>query len=134
MSSSIEAERRELLAKTLESGEYKQGQHQLRPTDDTYCCLGVACDIYRRETNDGIWQERTRCWEFLAQEDDPQGEIGILPTRVQGWYGFRCESGDFMHPISYAHTNLTSMNDSGEPFSEIAKVIREEPAGLVKEG
>jgi hypothetical protein len=26
----------------LRSGKYKQGERFLRPTEDTYCCLGVA--------------------------------------------------------------------------------------------
>lgn len=30
----------------LRSGKYKQGYGALRPTEDTYCCLGVLCDIY----------------------------------------------------------------------------------------
>jgi len=32
----------------LRSGKYKQGKHRLKQTDikgDSYCCLGVACEI-----------------------------------------------------------------------------------------
>ncbi len=29
----------------LRSGQYKQGQKQLRPDADTFCCLGVLCDL-----------------------------------------------------------------------------------------
>lgn len=29
----------------LESGEYQQGKGFLHPTPDTYCCLGVMCDL-----------------------------------------------------------------------------------------
>lgn len=31
--------------KALRSGKYKQGKGNLRNSDDTYCCLGVLCDI-----------------------------------------------------------------------------------------
>ncbi len=31
--------------KALTSGEYKQGRGSLMPSQDTYCCLGVACKI-----------------------------------------------------------------------------------------
>ena len=36
----------------LRSGEYTQGQSCLRKTVEgvsTFCCLGVACDIYAQE-------------------------------------------------------------------------------------
>lgn len=29
----------------LRSGTYTQGQFKLRRLDNTYCCLGVACDL-----------------------------------------------------------------------------------------
>lgn len=29
----------------LRSGKYKQGKYRLRKKDETYCCLGVLCDI-----------------------------------------------------------------------------------------
>ncbi len=32
-------------AKALRSGKYKQGRHSLRNKNDTFCCLGVLCDI-----------------------------------------------------------------------------------------
>ena len=33
----------------LLGGDYKQGRDHLRPTDDTYCCLGVGADIHNHE-------------------------------------------------------------------------------------
>ena len=30
----------------LNAGVYQQGRDRLRPTTDSYCCLGVACDLY----------------------------------------------------------------------------------------
>src|SRR5882762_6484724 len=38
-------------SEALRSGKYRQGTHRLRNADDTYCCLGVACDLL---AEDGI--------------------------------------------------------------------------------
>ena len=39
----------------LRSGEYKQTRGALRGDDEgnepKFCCLGVACDLYAKETN-----------------------------------------------------------------------------------
>lgn len=35
----------------LRSGEYKQGRSCLRSADGTFCCLGVAGDLYAKVHN-----------------------------------------------------------------------------------
>ncbi len=40
--------------KALRSGEYKQGQFALRRAN-SYCCLGVLCDLHFRETGKYDW-------------------------------------------------------------------------------
>lgn len=40
----------------LLSGEYTQGRKVLRGADDTYCCLGVLCDLHRKAVG-GKWCE-----------------------------------------------------------------------------
>ena len=42
------------LIKALRSGEYKQCRAVLRDSR-RFCCLGVACDIYSKETGLAIW-------------------------------------------------------------------------------
>lgn len=39
----------------LRSGEYKQGYGALRDDDDTFCCLGVLCDVIDPD----LWNEDT---------------------------------------------------------------------------
>ena len=36
----------------LESGEYKFGQDRLKLSDNTFCCLGVLCDLYAKSHPD----------------------------------------------------------------------------------
>ena len=50
----------------LRSGEYKQGQYNLRSDQDHFYCLGVACDLYDSNKmgthgNRGYWV----CWIFI---------------------------------------------------------------------
>lgn len=44
-------ENQKKLVAALRSGKYKQGKEMLRPSEDEYCCLGVACDIKKFRGN-----------------------------------------------------------------------------------
>jgi hypothetical protein len=77
--------RREAWTKILQADNYTQANGTLKDdgTEDTpssYCCLGVACDIYQRVTGEGEWDS-----EFFQAE----GELGegIMPGTVARWYG-----------------------------------------------
>lgn len=63
----------------LRSGTYKQGTGRLRPTEDTYCAVGVlgdiACKHYVAE-----WNKPTEYWRL-------EGYVGELPVCVQNWAG-----------------------------------------------
>lgn len=47
--------------KALRSGDYAQGRGQLRKqlaagdALDSFCCLGVLCDLHRKATREGDW-------------------------------------------------------------------------------
>lgn len=102
----------------LRSEEYEQGTEALRE-DNKYCCLGVLCDLYRKETGKGKWnlqQEK----EFMAEFEDGEGETDYLrlTSDVAKWAGLP------MSPkIRYNH--LSNLNDGGETFSTIADLIDE---------
>lgn len=49
----------------LESGNYKQGIDYLRSLDDTYCCLGVACEVMGIEPVKGIRAHEYNGWSWL---------------------------------------------------------------------
>jgi hypothetical protein len=77
--------RREAWTKILQADNYTQANGTLKHdgTEDTpssYCCLGVACDIYQRVTGEGEWDS-----EFFQVE----GELGegTMPGTVARWYG-----------------------------------------------
>ena len=73
---------KELWMKALRSGEYTQGDGQLMcGTDEKpeYCCLGVLCELHRKEHHDKVW-EHTR---YLNRH-------AYLPPEVAEWAGL-CE-------------------------------------------
>jgi hypothetical protein len=107
-----------LLADALESGEFTQTKHCLRD-DSGHCCLGVACEVFNRATKHGEWSpHRTGTYRFL-------GEAEILPIEVAEWFGME-EHGNLRAPYMDNNngTCLTSLNDNGETFQQIAARIR----------
>lgn len=92
----------DLWVNALRSGKYKQGQGCLR-FDDKFCCIGVLCEISGFE------------YEWGAGFPDSDDQI------VQ-WAGLRDPQGKI--PIQFQNsTLLTSINDFGVPFSQIADLI-----------
>ena len=112
----------------LRSGEYKQGSGVLHNTsNNTYCCLGVLCDIYQQEGNkfnsvsEGNWGVETgNGWENIPAtffDDRPD----VLPEVVMRWADISCSAG------SFDDDTLTTLNDDcGYTFDEIATVIEKE--------
>ena len=113
----------------LRSGKYYQGRSALRQVDtedpnnvSTYCCLGVLCDLALKADAPGV-----KDWTY-----DVSGECGIkcvsgyystyLPDEVQKWAGLEVENPMVEKPTG---RNLAEMNDRGDNFFQIAKVIEE---------
>jgi hypothetical protein len=103
--------------KALTSGRYKQARKKLRVADK-FCCLGVLCDLYAKETGEK-WEKSN----FL-------GDRLELPIKVQSWACLSDGNPDV--PVMPAkrgdelcHT-LAELNDHGYTFKEIAAVIRKQ--------
>lgn len=72
----------------LRSDEFKQGKGALRIREDGeffHCCLGVACELYRRENPEaaGDWKqtgEYSTTYKILDAD-------ACLPEAVQEWLG-----------------------------------------------
>src|SRR4051812_28517 len=80
----------------LTNGEYEQGHHQLR-FQNHFCCLGVLCDLFIKETG-------TAQWDYGHLFNDGTGPNVTFPSRiVQNWAGI--DKKDM--------TMLSAYNDSG---------------------
>jgi len=105
-----------MLTDALRSGEYKQTKQRLR-NDEGFCCLGVACDIYMKETGDGEWVKMAlgSSQKFMIGE---VGSMTSLPKPVAEWFGIQ---GLGYYNSSEPH--LAQLNDKGRSFQEIATFI-----------
>src|SRR5262245_19189887 len=105
----------------------------LHGTNDTYCCLGVACDVYMQHNEDLIR-------ELVGDPDDPptaynytdlshlDSSNAVLPQVVQEWLGLASNDGDYVYEsddpeFEHNTTSLVSENDSGATFDKIADII-----------
>lgn len=113
---------KKLWIKALRSGRYKQGGGGLRPTEVTFCCLGVLCDVQRREDH-GRWRREKDGGEFVFEGNgttiDECPATGTLPLGTCAWAGLP-DDGDPKLGRRYTAANL---NDSGKSFDYIADRI-----------
>jgi hypothetical protein len=116
---------RELWIQALRSGYYCQGRGYLHNVEkDTYCCLGVACEVFRENMGNLPYKEGPAGIDdtvIVAYYDDRED---ILPTRVAAWLGLSSLNGE-----TYLGYPLTTANDNGASFKTIAEVIQ---SGKVK--
>lgn len=105
-------ERLTKLVVALKSGKYKQTFNQLR-IKDSFCCLGVACDIYGKVQRKNFWNmQHESNFTFLKT-------TGILPSRVCHWFGFESTTG-----FAIRNGTLITLNDELRfNFIAIAYVI-----------
>jgi hypothetical protein len=88
----------------LESGKFKQGKEKMyNQIDNSYCCLGVAREVLGTSGN-SITLDRNELFGDISRT----GNFTLLG----------------MSNLKYT-SSLSASNDSGIPFSEIAKHIRE---------
>jgi uncharacterized protein YndB with AHSA1/START domain len=109
------------LAEALESGEYEQGFGGLR-NGDRYCCLGVATDIFIKETGLIEWEEAEGSDGFYSAEE----KACIPPKKVVEYFGWdldRCEPNILVKEVVLL---ASQHNDQGKAtFKDIARGFRE---------
>lgn len=124
----------------LRSGEYQQGKSHLKRADDDsktlrYCCLGVLCELAIK-AGVGEWyeDEGKYAWRLGRNALYSDYEAAFLPNAVRVWSGMWTEDGslnnEYLVPQNDGGTvfarRLTSANDSGLNFQQIADIIEAE--------
>jgi hypothetical protein len=116
----------------LRSGKYEQGTGVMKDGEE-FCCLGVACEVYRLETGTGQWNKiphGQRRWATNTTEEF-FGYWAILPPEVSNWLGIASHNvPEDSVPENSSQADLYKMNDDGTSFAEIADYIESEPEGL----
>ncbi len=116
----------------LRSGNYTQAQGRLR-VGDSFCCLGVLCDL---AIADGVairWGEEVAWGEGIVPivpREYPEGEdllnLSVLPDIVIEWAGLPEYTGNPDLRYEYQDENrvaLAVLNDNGFTFEQIADLI-----------
>ena len=111
-------EARKLWIAALRSDEYEQGKfvlHARNSNGDKFCCLGVACDLARKNGVELNVSVRQMDGEDIVLYD---GKEAFLPDKVQTWLGVYSNNGEYD-----ADNSLAALNDGGAWFEYIANVI-----------
>ena len=109
--------------KALRSGEYDQGKDELRSYANTYCCLGVLCDLYSKKT--GVkWIERTSICDEEVKFYTIHGSTWVLPNEVIEWAQVHAHAPTIhLSDDRESYSTRSALNDSGVTFTDIAKFI-----------
>jgi len=105
----------------LLSGDYKQTQEYLRD-DEGYCCLGVLCDIFRKDHNEAQWVKSGCMFDFFPGGNKDY-ETVTLPRVVVEWAELDSIDPDTTEPKIGDSSSLANLNDKGYDFKKIVKVI-----------
>lgn len=125
--------------KALRSGKYQQGRKALRNKDNKFCCLGVLCDIskknlgidwepeeesdsfeiYIMERNGGVLPDKV--WEYLGKDTiDYKVQISTANLKIP-----KSVIDSFLFPLTNIH--LVTLNDHYKlSFDQIADILEEE--------
>lgn len=112
-----------LFLEALRSGKYTRCKNRLRD-GDSFCPLGVACDVYMKNGNDGGFEWALNDDNKYMFTSDKYRALGFnakgfehtWPDEVNIWYGLKPASSFFI----YAENDIM---DKG--FVEIADFIEE---------
>jgi hypothetical protein len=116
----------------LRSGGYTQGQTRLH-TNKGFCCLGVAAKEFLTSdvevTESGVGG--ITLWSY-------NGEPDMAPDYVMDALGLICPNGtsenQLTAPNDIANSlMLTTMNDNGKTFEQIADIIEANPENYFRE-
>lgn len=120
------------LVAALRSGRYMQAHSKLRE-GTSFCCLGVACDLFAQHSGGGYWLEkresygekRSHTFVILRDERVTERNPSVLPRRVAQAFGF--DADDPQMPVNSREVSgaesLAALNDSGFTFPQIADLI-----------
>jgi hypothetical protein len=120
-------EHRKLWIEALRSGEYEQTHGKLK-LGNSFCCLGVACDLYAKQFPEAVWHDN----KFMPNKHQYMTYSGFsLPNVVMDWLGLAASNGLYANPKKDTWGLIDDNDDDKKSFLEIADIIESEPEGLI---
>lgn len=109
----------------LRSGEYEQGRGYLK-SDGKFCCLGVLCDLALKDGIVEADEERSSNVSYGDPANSVDCSDHVLPWAVRRWAEIDSSLGDEIMVDITGHPYLTTVNDKGATFEQIAQIIEEQ--------
>ena len=94
--------------KDLRSGQYKQSTGVLKK-EEGYCCLGVACETYKKLTGRGVWENGDFVIYGIDDSYIEDRNSAVLPEVVRNFFGFK-ENNPFLF-FNIFNRSCTTCND-----------------------
>lgn len=119
MTTKLKPNIKKLWINALRSNTYEQGHSVLHnQIDNTFCCLGVLCDIHRKVSKKGKSEWKTR---NSYSGTTYKGSCSTLPSTVSTW---AFEKNPRAIPIIPTKGSLARLNDEDKlSFTQIADLI-----------
>jgi hypothetical protein len=108
-----------LWLQALRSGKYQQTTKCLHREGKGFCCLGVLCDIHRKETG-GEWESFGPSGQRMYKHG-----YDFLPVAVREWAGIETHRPCVTVPGQCLPVYLDHLNDQCKTFAYIADRIEE---------
>ena len=112
---------KKLLCDAIRSGTYKQNKGYLRGPDQTFCVMGVLCELYRNNIHNAPQ------WTQIGNGATYGGRFITLPSEIEIWSGL--EFDKLPNPVMgttepmRASLALSHLNDTGYSFEDLAVFI-----------
>lgn len=103
--------------RALRSGEYRQTKTKLK-NQNGYCCLGVLCELYSKETKNAAFSSQPVYW-CADGTHEILDEVSLLPVPIIQWAEMKSSDGNLPQMNSLAYQN----DYAGSNFEEIADYI-----------
>lgn len=119
--------RNKKLITALNSDNYLQGDNQLYdPNTKCFCVLGVAIDVYCKDKSIPSISEDLTTEQRNKLTDGPSERPSELVASYYGW-----KQIDPVVTVKESQYKLSELNDSGNTFKEIAKIIKSNLNNLI---
>lgn len=137
--------------RSLESGNFRQARGYLckknpKPRSKfgpySFCCLGIACEVAIANDIKIETEEKQISKEVIVKYDQMVEFLNDRMADIFGFYGFNGsfryykldpEEVNELERLCKGHDSLTSLNDSGFTFKEIAKIVKKFPHAIFKD-
>jgi hypothetical protein len=110
----------------LRSGDYEQGQCQLRSPENKFCCLGVLSDVLSKDNPEIQW---IKTFDYFRISDGEFGSAEVLTQNIANKAGLT-ELDPIVNIIPtdkrcapVEQIKLSTLNDTGKTFDQIADLI-----------